>query len=282
MKVLKKKQGDVRAFWEAANSTPLSLAWLGQAGFAIRAGNLRLVIDPYLSDCLEKKYRGTEKPHNRLMLAPITPAELSGLDAVLCTHKHSDHMDPEALPQIAAAQTQAQFFVPKAEREHAIRLGLPAARTISIDAGETISLSADCSLRAIPSAHETLETNQRGEYRYLGFLIQLGDVTIYHSGDTVPYPELVNILSSSVIDLALLPVNGRGHGVAGNFTFHEAIALCRDAGIPYMIPQHFGMFAFNTVEQEDLQRWIATISSPKCHLPTAENWFEIHSGTRCT
>ena len=59
--------------------------WLGQAGFALRYGQFSLLIDPYLSDSLARKYAGTELPHTRMMSAPISPAEFDGIDAVLTT-----------------------------------------------------------------------------------------------------------------------------------------------------------------------------------------------------
>jgi len=276
VKTLQTKDGNARAFWRAPESPRVSLAWLGQAGFAIRQGSLRLVIDPYLSDCLEKKYRGTEKPHNRMMPAPITPEELTGLDFVLCTHRHSDHMDPEALPQIAATQPQTRFVVPRAEQDHARNLGLPAARLIPADATDVLTLAPHCSLRVIASAHESMEKNERGEHRYLGYILRFEDVTIYHSGDTVPYAELAQTLAGESIDLALLPVNGRGRGVAGNFTFSEAVSLCRAAGIPRLIPHHFGMFAFNTVDRKDVVQWADETSHPTCFLPQVDSWFEFN------
>jgi L-ascorbate metabolism protein UlaG (beta-lactamase superfamily) len=68
-------------------------------------------------------------------------------------------------------------------------------------------------------------------------------------------------------DIALLPVNGRdkyrrSHNVPGNFHFEEALQICRIARIAYLIPHHFGMFEFNTVDPADLQRKIATPSMP--------------------
>ena len=92
-----------------------------------------------------------------------------------------------------------------------------------------------------------LERNDQGEYRFLGYVFRLGSVTLYHSGDTIPYEGLSERVLAHQVDLALLPINGRGKGVPGNFTFAEATQLCHGARIPYLIPHHFGMFAFNTV-----------------------------------
>jgi len=45
--------------------------WLGQAGFVFQAGGRRLLIDPYLSDTLADKYRGSATPHERMASPPI-------------------------------------------------------------------------------------------------------------------------------------------------------------------------------------------------------------------
>jgi len=54
--------------------------WLGQAGFLIAQGGLRIVIDAYLSDSLAEKYRGKAFPHNRMMPPPVAPDALTGID----------------------------------------------------------------------------------------------------------------------------------------------------------------------------------------------------------
>jgi len=61
------------------------------------------------------------------------------------------------------------------------------------------------------------------------------------------------------IDLALLPINGRDefrlkHDIAGNFKISEALDLCQEVGIINLIVHHFGMFAYNTVSYDDLER----------------------------
>src|SRR5262249_18583760 len=60
----------------------LRFFWLGQAGFLIEGAERRLLIDPYLSDSLAQKYRGTATPHERLMPPQITVEALPPLDLV--------------------------------------------------------------------------------------------------------------------------------------------------------------------------------------------------------
>ena len=267
--------GGVRSLWQESHLEGLGLAWLGQAGFALRYSGLSVFIDPYLSDWLEKKYRGTEKPHQRLMPAPIDAQEVADLDFVLCTHHHSDHMDPEALPILASKSPSCRFIVPRASLSHALKLGVPERQIIGVDAGEEISLTSKGMLTAIPSAHESLERNDQGEYRFLGYVFRLGSVTLYHSGDTIPYEGLSERVLAHQVDLALLPINGRGKGVPGNLTLAEAIQLCHGARIPYLIPHHFGMFAFNTVDLEVIKGSAARITSPACLIPDSDTWWRM-------
>jgi hypothetical protein len=48
----------------------LAIWWLGQSGFLIKIDGGILVIDPYLSEHLTRKYEGTSRPHDRMTGAP--------------------------------------------------------------------------------------------------------------------------------------------------------------------------------------------------------------------
>jgi L-ascorbate metabolism protein UlaG (beta-lactamase superfamily) len=254
----------------------IDLGWLGQAGFLVQTAGRVILIDPYLSDSLATKYRGREFAHERLMAAPIALDEIGGaqmcrLDFVLCTHRHSDHMDPETLCAIAVQQPGCRFVLPAAEVGHAVSLGLPADRIVPIDARDTLSLGDSVTVKAIPAAHESFQQDAAGRHRFLGYVVKTGCLTLYHSGDTVVYPGLAATLADEAIDCALLPVNGRdayraSRGVPGNMTAVEAIDLCNAAGIPLLVPHHFGMFAFNTASPADLEL-LRRCTSPRVVTP---------------
>ena len=240
-----------------------ALWWLGQAGFALRWGQRAFLINPYLSDSLAKKYKGQTFPHERMMPVPIAPAALQKIDWVFCTHRHTDHMDPATLTSLLRSSA-CRAIVPCAVLAHVLEdIGLEADRTTCVNAGQHVMLDENVGLHPIPAAHETLTVNTSGEHHFLGYILQLGDIRIYHSGDCVPYDNLAKKLRDLKPDIALLPVNGRdeyrrSHNVPGNFHFEEALQICRNAGIACLIPHHFGMFEFNTVDPADLQRKIAT------------------------
>src|SRR5947208_4938963 len=73
------------------------LWWLGESGFLIQWQGRHLLLDPYLSDSLTRKYAGTDKPHVRMTGRVIDPERLDFIDVVTSSHNHTDHLDGETL-----------------------------------------------------------------------------------------------------------------------------------------------------------------------------------------
>lgn len=242
-----------------ARSLPdqLHLWWLGQSGFLVLGGGRFLLLDPYLSDSLTRKYAGTDKPHVRMTERVIAPEKLDFIDAVTSTHNHTDHLDAETLLPLMQANPNLQVIVSKANQDFAARrLGLPPERLTPVRADEEAVQVGPFRLRAIPAAHESVEIDEHGEHRFIGYLVEVGGRTIYHSGDCCLYPGLAERLKAQAVDLALLPINGRdpARGVAGNFSAREAVELGLEAGISLVVPCHYEMFEFNTVSPEEFTR----------------------------
>ena len=260
--------------------TILRLRWLGQAGFLMPHGESALVIDPYLSDSLAAKYAGTLFQHERLYPAPVEADQLD-CDAVICTHRHTDHMDAQTLRQLAAVNPELRIFVPRSALSHAVQQGLAESRLIGMSAGVPFEPIPGVEVLPIPSAHEGLEVDEEGEHRFLGVIVSVNGRRFYHSGDCVPYAGQEFILRREGVEFALLPVNGRDsyrlrHGVPGNFFIDEAIELCEQAGIGTLVGHHFGLFAFNTVEPEQLDRAVETsLTDVRWVRPEVGEWLTL-------
>jgi len=220
--------------------------WLGQSGFLIRSRRGLLAIDLYLSDHLTEKYAATDRPHVRMTRAPLQGSDLRSVDLVLASHRHSDHLDPGTLPGLVA-NSHAILVIPEAIRDHALGLGLPENRLVGLDAGDRIE-KAGFSVRAIPSAHESLDTDSHGRHLYLGFVIEAEGLRLYHSGDSLAYAGLPEHLGPEPFDVLFLPINGRepARGVPGNMTAAEAVDLACLIGPRFVVAHHYDMFTFNT------------------------------------
>jgi L-ascorbate metabolism protein UlaG (beta-lactamase superfamily) len=237
----------------------IAFQWLGQAGFLFYIKNQKIIIDPYLSDSLAKKYAGQKFDHRRISPPPINPKNLEDINWLLCTHRHTDHMDPETLLPISQSSASCKFIVPTAWTERVVEFGITRNRIVSMNAFETKLLSEDIILKALPSAHENLDTDKNGNYLNIGYILKINDTSVYHSGDCIPYNELITYLENEKPAIAFLPVNGRDdyraeNGIPGNFTIDEAIQLCLETRIPILVCHHFGMFTFNTIGLSELEK----------------------------
>ncbi len=235
----------------------MRLWWLGQSGFLVQWDDHHLLLDPYLSDSLTAKYAGTDKPHERVTARVVDPARLDMVDVVTSSHNHTDHLDHETLWPLLAANPGLSMVIPEANRQFvADRLHTDPAWPIGLADGASVDVGA-FHITGLAVAHEQLDTDEAGRHRQLGYLVGLGPYTVFHSGDAVPYvgmaERLLGLAEGRVIDVALLPINGRlpERRVPGNFWGDEAATFAHAIGAHLVVPMHYEMFAFNT-ETPDL------------------------------
>jgi len=246
--------GDVRHLLDTRGN---SVWWLGQSGFLVAQKGRALVFDPYLSDSLTRKYAGTAKPHVRMTEQVVDPGALGALgviDAITCTHQHTDHLDADTLRPLLSPNPQARLVLPAAIKKAAAeRLGPEAVgRFVELDHGKSARVG-EMEFHGVAAAHNTVERDDLGHCRFLGYVVQWNGVTFYHSGDTLWHEGLVPTLRRFKIDVAFLPINGDRpeRGVAGNLNGVEAARLAHAVGARLVIPCHYDLFAFNTASPDE-------------------------------
>jgi len=250
------------------------LWWLGQSGFLLQWQGVHVLLDSYLSDSLTKKYSQTDKPHVRMTELVVDPAQLSFVDVVTSSHNHTDHLDAETLRPILAGNPRPKLLIAESNRAFvAERLGIDSAIPIGVDDGTTVEVSG-IRFSGVASAHETVERDALGRARFLGYALQFGDWVVYHSGDTIRYPEMAEKLRPFGVHIALLPINGRApeRRVAGNLSGPEAAQLAKDIGARMVIPCHFEMFEFNTASPDEFVTECRRLGQPCQVLRCGERW----------
>lgn len=244
----------------------LYIWWLGQSGFLVQYQGKYLLLDPYLSDSLTTKYAQTDKPHTRISELVIDPARLPELDVITSSHNHTDHLDAETLLPLLRNSPQARLVFPEANRHFvANRVGISAhsSTLVGLVDGQTLDL-AGFRFHGVPAAHNEIERNEKGQPVFMGFVIKIGQYTLYHSGDTLWYEGMVETLKPFAIDVAFLPINGNKpeRRVAGNLNPDEAARLGAAMGAKLVIPHHYDLFAFNTADPADFVRACAQHQTP--------------------
>jgi len=231
-------------------SGSVGIWFLGQASVVLRTERWTIYIDPYLSDFVERVTRAHGEPIVRRYPSLVDPAAVRNADLVLVTHDHEDHLDLDTLPIVAGASPQARFVLPGRSARILAETGIARERILVPPAGETIAPLPGLTLSAIPAAHEELEQEPGLGHRFFGYVLDAQGVRVYHSGDTLVYPGLPELLQRHRVAVGLVVINGRDYvrrerGIVGNMTSQEAADLADAAGFDLTIPLHYDLFERN-------------------------------------
>ena len=250
-----KKNEDLVAEMDSllTDTTHYHLWWLGQSGYLLQWRGKRVLIDPYLSDSLTKKYAATDKPHIRMSELVIRPELFKGINIVTSSHNHTDHLDAETLKPVLNNNPAIKFVIPEANRQFVSeRVGCEKDFPMGLTDGGQLTIDG-FTFHGIPAAHNELERDESGNCKYMGYVIQFEKYALYHSGDTLWFDNMVDLLKPFAVDLALLPINGNSpeRRVAGNLDCREAARLGKEIGAKKVIPCHYDLFTFNTADVND-------------------------------
>ncbi len=242
--------------------------WLGQSGYLIQYNGEKLLIDPYLSDSLTLKYAATNKPHVRMSERVIDPSMLTGINVVSSSHNHTDHLDPETLKPLVAVNPGIAIICPEANKSLVSeRTGKAADYLTGLTENSEITKGV-FHFYGIAAAHNSIDRDENGNCKYMGYVVRFGRWTIYHSGDCLLYEGLIEKIRPFNPDFVLLPINGNdpARGVAGNMNIDEAVFFARSVNASWLIPCHYDMFSFNTADPEEFARAAIRAQQPFCVL----------------
>ena len=179
------------------NDVVKNITWLGHDGFLIKGDGKAIVIDPF-------------------QVKQCEPA-----DIILISHEHYDHCSPEDVKKI-----QKDSTVIVTEAQSAAKL---SGDVRVVQPGDKLTVSG-IPIEAVPS-YNTNKSFHPKENGWLGFIVTVGGVRIYHAGDTDRIPEM----GSFQVDIALLPVSG-----TYVMTAEEAVEAARMIKPKVVIPMHYG------------------------------------------
>jgi L-ascorbate metabolism protein UlaG (beta-lactamase superfamily) len=240
------------------------LWWLGQSGYLLQWNGKRVLMDPYLSDSLTQKYAATDKPHTRMSELVVKPKLLKNISIVTSSHNHTDHLDAETLVPVLKNNPGIKFIIPEANRDFvAGRVKCEKDFPVGLNDRQQVTID-DFTFHGIPAKHNEVERDEWGNCRYMGYVIEFGNYKIYHSGDTLWFDGIVDLLKLFAVDVALLPINGDKpeRKVAGNLSGKEAALLGKTINAKTVIPCHYDMFTFNTADVNDFIEEAEKINQP--------------------
>ena len=250
------------------------LWWLGQSGFLLQWKGKRVLLDPYLSDSLTTKYAATDKPHTRISEQVLQPELLRNISIVSSSHNHTDHLDAETLVPVLKNNPGIQFIIPEANRAFvADRVNCAMNFPIGLNDGRSVTIG-EFTFYGIPASHNDIDRDEKGHCRYMGYVIGFGPYKIYHSGDTLWFAGMTDLLLPFAVDVAILPVNGNKpeRKVAGNLDGREAAQLGKAIHAGLVIPCHYDLFSFNTADINEFITAASSIGQPFRVLKIGERY----------
>ena len=198
----------------------IELKWLGHSGFLIRNSKI-IYIDPYnIKDGYEKA------------------------DIILITHSHYDHCSVADLQKIVKNGTK--IVIPADCQSKITRFDVPINIEV-VEPGLEIVLG-DIKISTIPAYNIDKPFHNKRE-GWVGYLIKINDILIYHAGDTDKISEMQKLTGhkqSNKQFIALLPIGGRF-----TMSVEEAVDAAKLIKPSLVIPMHYGSVVGNEEDADE-------------------------------
>jgi L-ascorbate metabolism protein UlaG (beta-lactamase superfamily) len=147
-------------------------------------------------------------------------------DVILITHSHGDHFSPSEIKKIANEKT---LIYGPADCKYSGT----CKEFVVVKPGETKSILPNLSFKAV-NAYNIVKVGYHSKsMNWLGYVVSLDGVSIYHCGDTERIPEMKEI----DCDIALMTL-GQTYTMS---TVQEAVDAVKDVKAEVAIPMHYGM-----------------------------------------
>lgn len=211
----------------------MEIRWLGHSAFQINYENLKILIDPFISN------------------NPVCPVTVEEVDAdIICvTHGHADHFGDT----MEIANRTGAVIV--SNHEHSVYLAKQGFETMGMNIGGTVK-THNTKITMVNSTHSSdmdfIEEIGAGGSS-CGYILHMENGRkIYHSGDTGLFGDMKTVIGDIYkVDIALLPIGDRY--TMGPF---EASIAAEWINPEVLIPMHYNTFPVIEQDSEEFKEGI--------------------------
>ena len=200
----------------------MKVTYLGQAGLLFEKRGFKIMIDPYLSDSVEKinpkNYRRVPVDESFFKIKP---------DVMIFTHNHLDHYDPETVVHFIDENSNITVLAPKSVWDEVRRIG--GNNNYVLFNRHTEWTQNGIKFTAVKAEHSDITP--------IGVIIDDGERKYYVTGDTLYNEQIFGDIPSDIYAL-FLPVNGVGN----NMNMTDAARFAKRINAEWTVPIHIGMF----------------------------------------
>jgi L-ascorbate metabolism protein UlaG (beta-lactamase superfamily) len=210
--------------------------WFNQyAGIVLKTPSKTLVIDP----------------------VDIKPKSLQNVDAILITHEHYDHLDPRLITDIQKA-TNCTIIADSASTKK-LQHAIPTEKLQEIKPGTEIKIG-EVSVKAEKCNH-----NAQAPVTFI--ITSEDDVKVYHTADSLPFPELALMGQKEKFDVVFCTV-----GIAPGSTPQTGFEIARLTKPQVAVPYHTASTASQTQFAEMLKKELPRTA---CLIPEQNKIYQV-------
>lgn len=223
----------------APASQGLRAIWFGHSSVLVEIEGMRLMTDPVLSDVVSPVPIGPQRMHP----PPTELADLSGIDAVLISHDHYDHLDMKTIQHLASQGTQ--FYVGLGIGAHLERWQVAPAQIHEMDWWESLQLG-NVQIHCTPARHYSGRKRQDNSTLWASWLVEGAQHSFYFSGDT-GYADHFRAIHERYgdTDLNLIKIGAYGTPPSWldiHMSPESAVRANQDLGGGVLLPVHWATF----------------------------------------
>ena len=200
----------------------MKVTYLGQAGLLFFFFFFKIMIDPYLSDSVEKinpkNFRRVPVDERFFSIRP---------DVMIFTHNHLDHYDPETVSRFITEDSGITVLAPKSVWDSVRKF--EGNNNYILFNRHTEWTENEIKFTAVKAEHSDITP--------IGVIIDDGERKYYVTGDTLYNEEIFGDIPSDIYAL-FLPVNGVGN----NMNMSDAVRFANRINAEKTVPIHIGMF----------------------------------------
>jgi L-ascorbate 6-phosphate lactonase len=206
----------------------IAVWYLGGAGLIVKTPGAILYVDPYVG-------AGDSNPElgGRGVPVPFDPRAVARVDAVLCTHDHTDHTDRETLTAWREHLTPP-VFGPAASIRLAREWGYPRRRLTALAHGDGTTVG-DVRITAV-RAHDPLAKGANG------YLLEAQGTSLLHMGDSLYFTQLAEALEGRSVGALFVSVAHNPKSKSYYMTEADAARAARDVGASTLVPMHWDLW----------------------------------------
>jgi L-ascorbate metabolism protein UlaG (beta-lactamase superfamily) len=256
--------------------TGITACWIGQATVLINFDGTWIITDPVFSERAGINLLGLVTLGPKRLVAPaLTMDELPGIDLILLSHAHMDHMD---IPSLRRFKRDTQIVMAKNTADVIDSLGFQKVN--ELDWGETIHRSG-VRIEAVrvrhfgwryPWENDRSKSGTSEGRSFNAYLLTKNNKSILFAGDTA-YQEYFKALASRglSIDLAIMPIGAYDPWISNHCSPEQAVLMANQAGARAIMPVHWGTFIQSSEPaREPIERFKTALAATPGRIALAD------------